>query len=105
MSHIKQKTVSLLAAQKVAGVNQPVFCIRGGITTAAIQISYVECSLCASVFPDECVSLACDDITETGHGYITGLKGTLSVQIGAASTTPSACISTACNTITEAGHG
>lgn len=105
MSHIKQKTKSVLAAQQIAGVNQPVFCVRGGIKTAAIQISYVECCLTASVFLDECISLPADTITETGHGFQTGLKGTISIQIGCAAATPSACISVACNVITEAAHG
>lgn len=101
----KQKTESLLASTATAGLEQKEFQTNSGIKLVGVQVNYVECCLCASVFADECVSLTCDTITEAAHGYATGLKGTLSVQTGCAVTTPSACISAACNLITEACHG
>lgn len=104
MGHTRSKTKRLFDSEVVAGSSAKTFDIsdKKGV---AIQLGITESCLCTSVFKDECVSLVCDTITETAHGYATGLKGTLSIQIGCAAATPSACISTACCLITEACHG
>lgn len=76
MSRGEQKTKSLLASQSIAGVNQPVFDTRGGIKLAAIQISFTEECLCASVTSACCdVTVACNSFTEVAHGFETGLVG------------------------------
>ena len=106
MGRGEQKTESLLAATVVSDVETVVFQLRSGIKTAAIQVNYVEAVLVASVFDCEDISLAADTITETAHGYDTGLIGTLTVQTGTASVFDcedidvSACM----DCITEAAH-
>ena len=104
MSRGEQRTGSLFSNAKVAGNSKKTFSLRQGLKGAAIQVNIAECCVSAKAFLDEDVSLGADTITEPCHGYATGLKGALSVQIGCAKLTPAACFSTACNIITEAAH-
>lgn len=87
MSHTRSKTTKLFDSETVA-INSIKTISLSDKQGASIQVGITEVVPNTSIFLDECVSLACDTITEVDHGYVTGLMGTLSVQIGCPVTSP-----------------
>lgn len=104
MGNLRSKSKRLFSSQEVAGTATATIDI-GQYRYASIQVNITEACLTASSVPDECINLNTDKLSESSHGYATGLKGTLTASTGCAKATPAACFNTCCNIITEACHG